>query len=70
MSSDINLITQFDQEYPEEDMVEGIALLQAVVFGDCLKCPYYKQCNSDDTFRFPSNAACMERKKKLEKEMR
>lgn len=65
MSSNINLITQFDREYPEEDTIEGIAVAQAVAFGKCCECRYYKQCGSDDVFQFPPDAWCMRLKKKM-----
>lgn len=61
----MNLITLFDRAYPRDKQMEGIAISQSVVSGECLKCPYYIRCSSDETFRFPLDAACMRRKRKL-----
>ena len=61
----MNYITIFDRPYPKDKQMEGIAISQAVVSGDCFKCPYYKQCSSDETFRPTPDTACMKRKKKL-----
>lgn len=58
-------INIFDRPYPYEKQMEGLAIGQAVVSGECFKCSYYKRCSSDETFRFPAEAACMKRKKNL-----
>ena len=61
----MKLITLFDRIYPKDKQMEGIAISQAVVSGECFKCPYYKRCSTDEAFCFPSDSVCMKRKKKL-----
>ena len=61
----MKLITLFDHIYPKDKQMEGIAISQAVVSGECFKCPHYKRCRSDKTFCPPPDTACMKRKKKL-----
>ena len=61
----MNLITLFDRPYPQDKQMEGIAISQAIVSGECFKCPHYKRCSTDETFFFPPDSACMKRKKKL-----
>ena len=61
----MNLITLFDRAYPQDKQMEGIAISQSVVSGECFKCLYYKRCSSDRTFCFPPDAPCMKRKRRL-----
>ena len=61
----MNLITLFDRAYPQDKQMEGIAISQAIVSGECFKCTHYKRCSTDETFRFPPDSACMKRKKDL-----
>ena len=61
----MNLITQFDRPYLIDEHLEGIAILQSIISGECTKCPYYKQCTTDETFCLPPDSACTKRKKKL-----
>ena len=61
----MNLVNLFDSTYPQDKQMEAIAISQAVVTGECFKCPHYKRCSTDKTFSFPQDSACMKLKKKL-----
>lgn len=58
-------ITVFDRVYPPEKLAEGLAVNEAVVFGECDKCGFLEQCSSDDTFVPPVFAWCSKRKHEL-----
>ncbi len=51
--------------YSQDKEMEGVAVSQAAVSGECFKCSYYKRCSTDETFSFLSDSPCMKRKKKL-----
>lgn len=52
----------FDKPYSEETIAEGRAVQWAVVSGSCNRCKHLQQCESDNNFEFPQNAACMIKK--------
>lgn len=52
-------IVVFDRPYSKEKIQEGIAVQKAVITGECNKCTYLKQCESDKSFEFPKDSACM-----------
>lgn len=61
-------ITVFTQEYPMEKQAEGIGISEAIVNGQCGKCPFLKQCSTDKNFVFPAFAWCQRRKRQILKE--
>lgn len=58
-------VTVFDQQYPPEVLAEGLAVNEAVVFGECDKCGFLAQCSTDESFRPPVFAWCSRRKSEL-----
>lgn len=52
----------FDKPYSEDKIAEGRAVQWAVVNGDCNWCKHLQQCERDNNFKFPQNAACMIKK--------
>ncbi len=49
----------FDKPYSKEKIAEGLAVQRAVISGVCNMCKYLRQCENDDTFKFPKDAPCM-----------
>ena len=58
-------ITVFDRAYPPDVLAEGLAVNEAVVFGECNRCPFLDRCSSDDNFSPPVFAWCYRRKREL-----
>ena len=52
-------------KYPDEKQLEGIGVYLALMTGACNKCEHLKRCESDESFAFPADAACMVRKREL-----
>lgn len=49
----------FDKPYPPDKIREGIGVNHAFATGACDRCPHLPECESDESFRFPDDAACM-----------
>ena len=62
---DFTLITMFDKLYPADKQAEGRAISWAITSGACNSCLHLRRCSSDNRFVFPSDAACMKKKKEL-----
>lgn len=45
-----------------DKQAEAIGIYQAVMDGNCDACPHFERCAGYDTFRFPPDAACMQKK--------
>lgn len=48
-----------DDSIPKEKVKEAMAIQTAVLTGACNTCFYLPQCESDSSFKFPADAACM-----------
>lgn len=44
---------------------EAIGVNLALIIGNCDECKYQKQCEGDEKFVFPSDAACTKIKEKI-----
>lgn len=62
-------ITMFDKAYSIDKITEGQAVAQALRNGDCNRCEYYLKCSLNTDFEFPENAACMQRKRRIERNL-
>ena len=60
----------FDRQYSPEKQAEGLAISQAIVYGHCDKCGFLSQCSTQDDFKFPVFAWCMQRKAEILADMR
>ena len=63
-------ITMFDRPYPADKQAEGLAIHQAIVEGHCDTCGFLPQCSTQDDFKFPVFAWCMQRKAEILADMR
>ena len=55
----------FDSEWDRDQAAEKLALKDSELYGECDVCPAVAVCSDDKSFKYPSNAACMLRKKAL-----
>lgn len=60
-----NSMVLFVDKYPADMQAEGIAINNAVLSGACNSCRYLPRCCSDDSFKLPSDAACMKIKTEI-----
>lgn len=63
--SDWKHITVFDRPSPADKQAEGLAIHQAIVEGHCDTCGFLPQCSTQDDFKFPVFAWCMQRKAEI-----
>lgn len=61
----MNSVVLFDKTYPADMQAEGIAVRDAVLNGECNKCKSLSECCTNELFRFPTDAYCMQRKKEI-----
>lgn len=57
--------TAFMEDLPPEKQAEGLGVQAAVILGECFRCKDYARCSTDETFKFPADAACMVRRDML-----
>lgn len=55
----MKVIAVLDKNIPKGKMTEAMAIQRAVISGACNKCQHLKQCEKDETFKFPKDAECM-----------
>ena len=60
--------TAFMEDLPPEKQAEGLGVQAAVILGECFRCKDYARCSTDETFKFPADAACMVRRDMVLKE--
>ena len=60
--------TAFMEGLPPEKQAEGLGVQAAVILGECFRCKDYARCSTDETFKFPADAACMVRRDMVLKE--
>lgn len=58
-------ITVFTDEYPADVQAEGLAVSRCVATGLCNRCMYLKVCSTNESFKPPVGAFCIEEKKKI-----
>lgn len=61
-------IVFFDGVTHGDKQAEGIAISEAVVNGKCNNCPFLKECQSNENFKFPEPAWCYQRKMQILKD--
>lgn len=45
-----------------EKQAEGLAIVDAILSGECDKCPSFAECRVNEHFKFPVDAYCMKQK--------
>lgn len=60
-----NNILIFGKAYIRDKQAEGVGVNWAVVSGACNACPYLARCESDRSFKFPEDAACIGKKNEV-----
>lgn len=58
-------ITLFDRHYSKDKQAEGLAIIQAVVSGQCDKYIFLEPCSTGKPFQMPASTWCMQKKSQI-----